>query len=78
MSFSDFTFPDHIPPFLSDVVASASADIISSCTGNEQCIFDAVQTGDPNIGMGTLDTVTNNNEDVVVASKSSVTHGIYR
>ena len=69
MSHSDFYFPDHIAPLLSDVVASAPSDIIEMCNNNEQCIFDAIQTNNPEIGVGTLDSITNNDNDVMVASK---------
>ena len=68
-SFIDYTFPDHIAPLLSDVVASAPASVVEMCNSNPQCIFDAVQTGDLAIGMGTLDTIDSNNNDVMVASK---------
>ena len=69
-SFSDFYFPNHIAPLLSDVVASAPDSIATMCNSNPQCIFDAVQTGDPDIGTGTLNTIENNNNDVMIASKS--------
>ena len=69
-SFSNFTFPDHIPPFLSDVVGNASAEIISNCNNNPQCIFDTVETGNSEIGAETLNIINSNKEDVMVVSKS--------
>ena len=50
---------------------NAPEDIVNDCDGNELCIFDAVETGNTDIGMDTLDTINNNNEDVMIASKSS-------
>lgn len=69
-TFSDYTFPDHIPPLISDVVASAPVSTVEMCNNNEQCIFDAVQTGDLSIGTGTLNSIDTNNNDVMIASKS--------
>ena len=53
-------------------MANAPDSVVNDCNGNEQCIFDAVETGDTDIGMDTLDTVNNNNEDVMIASKSLI------
>lgn len=72
MSHSAYTFPDHIPPYLSEVVASARDDIKAMCNDNPQCIFDAVQTEDPAVGTGTLSNIETNNDDVIIASKSIV------
>lgn len=69
MSTADYSFPDHIPPFLDQVVASAPSEIVTQCAGNKQCIFDAVQTGNPQIGTDTLDTINSNTEDVMTASE---------
>ena len=71
MTFSNFTFPDHEPPVLRNVVDNAPEDIVNDCDGNELCIFDAVETGNTDIGTDTLDTINNNNEDVMIASKST-------
>ena len=70
MGFNDFTFPNHIPPFLDEVVANAPDDIKTMCSDNPQCIFDAVQTNNPEIGVGTLDSIEHNNNDIMVASKT--------
>ena len=70
MGYSDFYFPNHIAPLLSEVVASASDDIKTMCNDNEQCIFDAVQTNNLGIGMGTLDSITDNANDIMIASKT--------
>ena len=70
MSYSDYYFPNHIAPLLSEVVAGASDDIKAMCNDNEQCIFDAVQTDNPGIGMGTLNSITDNANDIMIASKT--------
>lgn len=72
MSHSHYTFPDHIPPYLSEVVANAPDNIKAMCNDNPQCIFDAVQTNDPAVGTGTLSNIETNNDDVLTASKSIV------
>ena len=67
-SYDDYKHPDHIPPLIDDVVNSAPQNIIDICNSNEQCIFDAVQTENIELGTGTLDTIESNNMDVVEAS----------
>ena len=69
MTHADYDFPDHIPPYLSEVVANAPQDIITMCKNNEQCVFDAVQTNNPEIGAGTLSTIESNNMDIMQASE---------
>ena len=68
-TYADYDFPDHIPPYLGEVVANAPQDIVNICNNNEQCIFDAVQTNNPEIGAGTLSTIENNNMDIMQTSK---------
>ncbi len=51
---TNFAFPDHIPDFLDEVVAAANVDVTEACGGNVQCVFDASQTGDLNIGRETM------------------------
>ena len=74
MSYSDYFFPDHTAPLLSVVVANAPDNIRNMCSGNEQCIFDAVQTNNPSIGTGTLNSIENNNNDIMQASKKITMH----
>ena len=50
----DFAFPDHIPQFLDEVVATASVNVLTACGDSVQCIFDASQTGDISIGLETM------------------------
>lgn len=72
MSHDHYSFPDHIPPYLSEVVGNASDEIRTMCNDNPQCIFDAVQTNDPAIGTGTLNNIETNNNNVIIASKSNI------
>ena len=63
----DFHDSSWVPAFTSDVLASADQAVIDSCTPDgatqpvEQCVFDAEQTNDINIGMATLNTLNDNN-----------------
>ena len=63
----DFHDPSWVPAFSSEVLASADDAVIDSCTPEgasqpvEQCVFDAEQTNDINIGMATLNTLNDNN-----------------
>ena len=50
----DFAFPDHIPQFLDEVVATASVNVLTACGDSVQCIFDASQTGNISIGLETM------------------------
>lgn len=69
------TFADYandnvwMPQFIDEVVSGASEEIRQTCNNDQQCIFDFSQTGDPDIGMGTLATNMNNSMDSMIASK---------
>lgn len=76
-SFSDYYFPDFVPPYLQEVVNNAPPDIVNMCSGNQQCIFDAVETGDNNIGMGTSNVMDSNNMDVSQASENKKWYNLY-
>lgn len=69
----DFSNPDHMPRFLDEVLANASADIRAMCGDNAECIFDAVETGDTNIGLETLGTNQENNDNQMIACKFNKT-----
>ena len=71
MSYSDYFFPDHAAPLLSVVVANAPDDIRNMCSGNEQCIFDAIQTNNPEIGTGTLNNIKSHSHVIMEASKTN-------
>ena len=64
MNFSD---PNHVPLFLDQILANATDEIVSLCGNNAECIFDATETGDMNIGLETLETNQNNNNDQMIA-----------
>lgn len=72
LSPANFSNPDHMPQFLEEVLENASDDIKSMCGNNVECIFDAIETGDTNIGLETLNTNQNNNNDQVIACKHAV------
>ena len=63
----DFHDSSWVPAFTSDVLASADAAVLESCTPDgatqpvEQCVFDAEQTNDISIGRATLNTINDNN-----------------
>ena len=69
MTHSDYHFPNHIAPLLSEVVASAVGNVKTKCSNNKFCIFDYMQTLDPEIGKGTVDSLTKNAQDIIIASK---------
>lgn len=57
---ADFSYPNHMPDFLQDVVDSASPQLVAACSSDPRCIYDTVQTGDQNIGLATMDTNQDN------------------
>ncbi len=63
MTAADFAVLDHDPPFLDEVVAAATADILQVCGANKECIFDSMETGDTNIGLETMDMISIIDED---------------
>ena len=72
MSAADFSFPDHIPLSVDDVVTGASQEVRDSCQGNVKCIFDATQTGNLEIGLNTMQTEDVFIEDQRIACKPYV------
>lgn len=66
-SAADFSFPDHIPLSVDEVVAGATEEVRESCEGNIKCIFDATQTGNMEIGLNTMQTEEVNMEDRMIA-----------
>jgi len=55
-SVASFSFPDHIPPFLDDIIDSLSenSNLTNICGDNAECLFDFDQTGDPDVGMAAM------------------------
>lgn len=68
-SSADFSFPDHIPLFVDEVVNGASDEIREACGNNARCIYDASQTGNLNIGVDTMQTDETNQEDQMVSGQ---------
>lgn len=62
LSSSNFSFPDHIPLFVDEVVANATAEVLAACGTNIRCIFDASLTT-LEIGIATMETDETNQED---------------
>lgn len=62
------------PVFYSDLLAQAEPDVLQACTPEgateplQQCVFDAVATGDIGVGMATMDTL---NENTIAMTESS-------
>ena len=57
--------------FLDEVLANASPEIVATCNNDPMCIFDYDQTGNADVGMATLMTNQNNNNDQTLACKYS-------
>ena len=60
---NDYAHRDHVPVFLQDVANGADPQVVAACGGDRLCIFDALQTGNINIGVATMST----NQDNTVA-----------
>ena len=63
LTAADFAVLDHDPPYLDEVVASASAEVLQACGNNVECIFDSMETGDINIGLETMAMISIIDED---------------
>ena len=66
---ANFSDPTHLPRFLDEVLDSATDDVRERCGNNTECIFDASETGNVNIGLETLETNMENTNDQTVACK---------
>ena len=71
MSAADYSFPNHEPIFADEAADSVPQDVLDACGDNQECIFDAIQTGNLEIGMETLTTNNGNIDDQNQASKCS-------
>ena len=69
MSTANYSFPEHLPAFVDEVVASASQEVLDACNDNIRCIFDASQTGNLEIGVNSMQTEETNMENEMIASK---------
>ena len=73
MGPEDFSFPNHVPRFLDEVVAEASQDVMDACDGDLMCIFDAIQTGNTAIGLMTKTLIETDIENRNIVGKSKIT-----
>lgn len=69
LSSVNFSFPNHLPLFVDEVVAGATQEVLDTCGTNARCIFDATQTGNLAIGVDTMVTEETNEEDQMVAGE---------
>ena len=63
MTAADYAVLDHDPPYLDEVVAAASPDILLVCGDNVECIFDSIETGNTDIGLETMNMISTIDED---------------
>ena len=69
-----FVFPDpdpdpsFVPGFVGDITQNVSAEILDACGTDIRCIYDAVQTGDVNIGLATTSIQQNITNDIAQIS----------
>ncbi len=67
LTTEDFSVLFHDPPYLDEVVATASAEVLQMCGDNVECIFDSIETGDINIGLETMTMISIIDEDEKLA-----------
>ncbi len=72
MSADDYSFPNHEPIFADEPLDNIPQEVRDACGDNQECIFDATQTGNLEIGMETLTTNMGNIDDQNQASKCSI------
>lgn len=73
MSPEDFSFPDHRPLFVDEVLSGSSLEVVDACGISIQCIFDATVTGNLDVGLETLEMDETNQENNIIACKYSNT-----
>ena len=66
---ANFSYPNHMPAFLDEVLDAASNETRALCGDNPECIFDATETGNMEIGLETLQTNQENNNNQMIACK---------
>lgn len=70
MGAENFSFPNHVPVFLDDVLNATTPEILTACGNDPQCVFDYTATGNMEIGLGTLAANENNTRDQEEACKT--------
>ena len=75
-SISTFSFPDHVPIFADELLERATEQQRELCNDDPSCLFDLLETNDPSIALGTLQSA----QDVAAAtaSMSKATSSILR
>jgi hypothetical protein len=63
-----------MPAFLDEVLNTASSETRALCGNNPECIFDASETGSMEIGLETLQTNQDNNNNQMIACKYCMMH----
>ena len=69
---ANFSFPDHVPEFFSDIVQNAPRDVLLTCEGVPQCVFDATQTGNMEVGLDTMRFFVESNMDRALMGKQGL------
>ena len=67
---STFSQPDHMPPFLDEVIAKlvGNSTFTDVCGNDTECLFDFSQTGDEAVGMATMQFTEEVTERVTMSS----------
>ena len=68
---ASFAHPEHVPVFLSDVIASASQEILDTCGNDVNCIFDYAETDNPEVGLSTMMIAVTNEMEALQACECS-------
>lgn len=58
-----------MPDFVDEVVAEASQEVLDACGSDTRCIYDALQTGDLEIGLDTMIINEVNTENEALTGK---------
>ena len=53
LSTSNYSNPDYVPSFKSDVVANAPPDVLTLCNGSTECIYDYLVSGNQDVALVT-------------------------
>ena len=62
---ADFSFPNHIPPFIDEAdFSNVSQELRDACGDDTVCLYDGVQTGDVEVAAQTRQTETANLEQI--------------
>ena len=60
-------YMEHEPLFTEEL--NATQETMEMCQGNIPCIFDTTVTGNPDIGMSTMDVSMSNNDTIMALSE---------